>query len=208
MISQARIRLAVFASGEGSNLRNIYQRIHDGELKHAELALVVSNNSHSGALDLARLTGLPWRHLSQRTHDDPARAMLDALAEFRIDLIVLAGYMKLMPPQVVAAYEGRILNIHPALLPEFGGSEMFGPKVHESVLAAGRKTSGATVHYVTNGYDEGPIVMQESCEVKSDDTAQTLQDRVQHLEYELYPKAIAQVIEALIEKGFGSTTQS
>ncbi len=204
MISQARIRLAVFASGEGSNLRNIYQRIHDGELKHVELALVVSNNSHSGALDLARLTGLPHRHISSKTHADPAREMLGVLNEFKIDLIVLAGYMKLLPNEVVGAFEGRILNIHPALLPEFGGSQMFGLKVQEAVLASGHKTAGATVHYVTANYDEGPIVMQKTCELRADDTPLLLQERVQHLEYELYPKAIAKVAHELIEKGLGT----
>jgi len=200
------VRLAVFASGEGSNLRNIYQRIHDGELKNVELALVVSNNSRSGALEVARAADIPSRHLSTRTHVDLAKAMLDVLAEFRVNLIVLAGYMKLLPNEVVEAYAGRILNIHPALLPEFGGAEMYGLRVHEAVLAAHRKVSGATVHLVTSNFDEGPIVMQQTCEVRDDDTAQSLQDRVQKVEYDLYPKAIAKVAVNMIERGSGTTT--
>jgi phosphoribosylglycinamide formyltransferase-1 len=207
LIPQARIRLAVFASGEGSNLRNIQQRIEAGTLEHVELALVVSNNSRSGALELARQSGIPWRHLSSRTQLNLGEAMLATLAEFRIDLIVLAGYMKLMPTEVVEKFAGRILNIHPALLPDFGGGDMYGLRVHEAVLASGKWLTGATVHQVTNKYDEGPIVMQLICEVRRDDTPLTLQARVQKVEHNLYPKAIEKVATDLIEQGFTSTNK-
>jgi phosphoribosylglycinamide formyltransferase 1 len=170
-------------------------------MKNVELMLVVSNNSRSGALEFARVAGIHSCHLSTRTHVDLAQAMLDVMYQFRIDLIVLAGYMRLLPKEVVEAYAGRILNIHPALLPEFGGAQMYGLRVHEAVIADHRKLSGATVHLVTNSYDEGQIVMQQRCEVREDDTPRSLQERVQQVEYDLYPKAIAKIAAQMIEYG-------
>ena len=190
------IQLAVFASGEGTNLRRIYRQLlgHEDEVK---LALVVSNNSGAGALQFAREHDLGSEHVSAATNANIGARMLELLDEYRIDLIALAGYLKRVPEQVVSAYSGRMLNIHPALLPSFGGTGMYGIRVHEAVLARGCKVSGATVHLVTSEYDEGPIVMQRCCAVHDDDTPATLRHRVQQLEHAMYPEAILNVARAL-----------
>ncbi len=173
---------------------HIHREIISGTISHAELALVVSNNSGAGALEYARANGLRAEHLSAVRYggdqDTFEREFLNALRSENIDLIVLAGYLKKLPDAVVNSFEGRILNVHPALLPSFGGSSMYGLRVHEAVLARGCKVSGATVHFVTQEYDVGPIIMQRCCPVKDDDTPQTLQKRVQTVEHEIYPKAI------------------
>jgi phosphoribosylglycinamide formyltransferase 1 len=185
-------RLAVLASGRGSNLANIHRAILDGKVSNVELALVVSNNSKSGAMEYATANDIRHVHISllKSSSDAPQyeRDFLTALEN--IDIIALAGYMKRLPDVIVERYANRILNVHPALLPMFGGASMYGQHVHDAVLAAGCKVSGATVHLVTNEYDEGAIVMQKCCTVKDDDTAETLAQRVRKLEFELYPQAI------------------
>ena len=118
------------------------------------------------------------------------KAFLDILHERHIEIIALAGYMKKLPDAIVEAYPDRIVNVHPALLPSFGGTSMFGLRVHQAVLARGCKVSGATVHLVTQDYDAGPILLQECCEVYQDDTAEKLQQRVQRIEYEIFPRGI------------------
>jgi phosphoribosylglycinamide formyltransferase-1 len=129
--------------------------------------------------------------------------LVELLKENAIDLIALAGYMKKLPDAVVDAFENKILNVHPALLPSFGGASMYGRRVHEEVLSRGCKVSGATVHLVTKEYDAGPIVMQKCCEVKENDTPETLERRVRKVEYEIYPQAIQLVAEgrAVVENG-------
>jgi phosphoribosylglycinamide formyltransferase-1 len=159
------------------------------------LALVISNNSKSGALEFARRERIKSEHLSIVTAGNDTKVyeeeFLRILRENQIDIIALAGYMKKIPNTVVDAYENRILNVHPALLPSFGGSEMYGPRVHEAVIARGCKVSGATVHFVTNEFDAGPIVMQSCCPVFDLDTPELLEQRVRAIEFEIYPKAIA-----------------
>lgn len=153
------LRVGVLASHGGSNMR----AVHEASLRPSarfSVALVVSNNSQSGAATYAQEHGIPFRHVSSTTHaDDDERdaAMLDALRSQRIDLVVTAGYMKKIGPRTLTAYAERIINVHPALLPAFGGKGMWGRHVHEAVLAAGEHTSGATVHVVTAGYDEGRV---------------------------------------------------
>ena len=194
-----RVRIAVFASGEGSNLRSIYDQIERGTLRNAELRLVVSNNSRSGALEFAREKGIEWKHISTVTEGDEAGVagkILEVLSAAGIDLIVLAGYMKHLPQSVVEKYRDHILNIHPALLPKFGGKEMFGIRVHEAVLASGESVSGATVHRVTGNYDEGKIVLQRTCPVLPSDTPQDLQKRVLAVEHALLPEAIDLLIHS------------
>jgi phosphoribosylglycinamide formyltransferase-1 len=178
------MRLAVAISGRGSNLAALLTALPAGA--PAEVALVLSNRAATG-LDLARERGIPALVLA-----DPAdgRAWLDPLAAERIDLVVLAGYLKLVPPAVVERYRGCIVNIHPALLPAFGGPGMYGRRVHEAVLAAGEPTSGATVHLVDEVYDRGAVLAQERVPVLPGDTPDTLAARVLEVEHRLLPAVV------------------
>ncbi len=187
------MNIAVFASGRGSNFQAILKAIDDGRLP-ARVTLLVSNNSNAGALELARSQNIPAIHLSQKqysTEDSYGEQLLELMARYGVELIALAGYMKRIPTKVVARFRNRILNIHPALLPAFGGEGMYGIHVHEAVLAAGVKISGATVHIVDEEYDKGPIVMQKAVEVSKDDTPETLAAKVLPVEHEIYPQVLA-----------------
>ena len=182
------------ASGIGTNLAHIHREIVEGRLASVELALIISNNSTSGALEYARKNGIAAEHVSLvRSNNDVAvyeQDFLRALRNADTDLIVLAGYMKKLPDSIIQAYANRILNVHPALLPSFGGDGMYGIRVHEAVLARSCKVSGATVHLVTSDYDAGPIILQKCCPVREDDTAEALQRRVRKIEYEIFSKGI------------------
>jgi phosphoribosylglycinamide formyltransferase-1 len=187
-------RIAILASGQGSNLANIHDQIVQKRLRSAEVVLVISNNSTSGAMQLAKERGIPSLHLSLLRCQGDESVFCDTLAstldEYQVDLIVLAGYMKMLPERIVEMYEDRILNVHPSLLPAFGGNAMYGLKVHEAVIEHGCKVTGATVHFVTSEYDEGPIVAQRCCAVRAEDTPETLQQRVGEIERELLPMVI------------------
>ena len=145
-------------------------------------------------MEFAAANNIPSQHISllKSGNDDAQyeRDFLAALTSHQVDILALAGYMKRLPAVIVQHYSNRILNVHPALLPMFGGAAMYGVYVHEAVLAAGCKVSGATVHLVTDEYDEGAIVLQKCCPVKDDDTAETLARRVRNIEFEIYPQAI------------------
>jgi phosphoribosylglycinamide formyltransferase 1 len=187
------LQLGVFASGKGSNFSAILRAIDDGFL-HADVRIVVSNNPGAGALDTARTRGIPAEAMSSREYDSRSlfvERLTGLLNGHGVDFIALAGYMKKMPAEVVSAYPGRILNIHPALLPSFGGKGMYGHHVHEAVLAHGCKVTGATVHLVDEKYDCGPIVLQQCAPVLDDDTPDTLAARVLEIEHSLYPRALA-----------------
>ena len=174
------LRLGVFASHRGSNMQTVVRAADEGRLD-AEIALVVSNNSQSGALEFARANGLAWRHLSGKTHPevvDLDAAILDALREHGVEVVLLLGYMKLLGPRTVDAYRGRILNIHPALLPRHGGKGMYGLRVHQAVLDAGDAETGVTTHLADEIYDHGDIVAQARVPVEPGDTAETLAERV------------------------------
>ncbi|MFH0919618.1 MAG: phosphoribosylglycinamide formyltransferase [Fibrobacterota bacterium] len=188
--------IAVFASGGGTNLQSLLNRIETGELP-ARIAFVLSNNSKARALERARQYNIPAIHLSTKTHPDPAQYAAELLALLKkhdVSLIALAGYMKQLPPGVVQVFHGRIVNIHPSLLPKFGGAGMFGINVHEAVIAAGEKESGASVHFVTENYDEGPVIMQEKVPVLPGDVPVTLSIRVLEVEHRLYPEAVRRVL--------------
>jgi phosphoribosylglycinamide formyltransferase-1 len=195
------LRLAVFASGQGSNLEAIYEKISTGSLHGVELALVLSNNSNSGALAFAREKHIPALHLSRLTVGSDEKAleqeMLRALSEAKIDIIVLAGYMKKLADGVVQKYRGRIINIHPALLPDFGGAGMYGLHVHAAVIAAKRTVSGASVHIVEGEYDTGKIILQQSCQVFETDTPETLANRVIKIEHQILPQAIQKIADSI-----------
>jgi formyltetrahydrofolate-dependent phosphoribosylglycinamide formyltransferase len=186
----------VFASGGGSNLQALLDRF--AHSANARVALVVSDRRDSGALDRAGRAGIDTVHIpvSGRDPADVARDTLDALERQHIGLIALAGYLRLVPPSVIHAFSGRMLNIHPALLPAFGGSGMYGMRVHEAVLAAGCRVSGATVHHVDERYDEGRIIAQWPVPVLPDDTAETLAARVLRVEHRLYPAVVDALVRA------------
>ena len=198
-----RIRLGCLASGSGTNLQAIIDAAASGEL-HADVAVVISNNSTSGALQRVRKTGIPGFHLSGATHPEAAgldRAILATLQEHKVDVVVLAGYMKMLGPTVLSRYEGRVLNVHPALLPKFGGQGMYGRRVHEAVLASGESVTGATVHVVDAEYDHGPVVAQHEVPVLPNDTAESLSARVLEREHELLVETLQKVATGEIDLG-------
>jgi phosphoribosylglycinamide formyltransferase-1 len=193
MMATDPLRIGVLASGSGTNLQAILDRCQDGTL-NAVVAVVISNNRKAYALERARQAGVEAAHWSEKKAGSPEAfvdGLLDILRLARVDLVVLAGYMKLVPRPVVDAYQGRMLNIHPALLPKFGGKGYYGMRVHEAVLAAGEKESGATVHLVDAEYDRGGVFLQRTVPVLPGDTPESLRDRVLAVEHELFPQAIA-----------------
>ncbi len=187
------LNIAVLGSGRGSNFQTILAAIQQGRIPNARIAVVISNNSGAGILEIARNNSLPAVHLSHRqfpTEDEFVDALLSLLRVHGVDFIVLAGYMKRIHPRVIEAYRRRIINIHPALLPRHGGAGMYGHHVHEAVIAAGDRISGATVHFVDEEYDHGSIVLQKTVSVTRDDTPETLAAKVLDIEHEIYPEAI------------------
>ncbi len=197
------IRVAVFASGRGSNFRALHEYLIAEKNSPAQVVLCISNNPSPGVFDYAHSVGIPTLRLSPRMFDTPelyADALLTALHQAGIGMIVLAGYMRLLPPIVVQEFRGRILNIHPALLPKFGGKGMFGDNVHNAVLSAAEKETGATVHLVDDEYDTGAIIAQESIPVLPDDTAATLAERVLAVEHRLLPQTVVAVARQLLAR--------
>ena len=187
-----RLNLGFLASHGGSAAKHLVAACHAGTLDATPLALV-SNNSRSPALAWAREAGLQTAHLSSAKHPDPAaldHAILAFLTTAGVDTLVLSGYMRELGPQVLTHYAGRIINIHPSLLPRHGGRGMYGDRVHEAVLAAGDTESGASVHLVTQGIDEGPVLAQTRVPVLPGDTLDTLKARVQAVEGNLMLRAL------------------
>lgn len=191
--------IAIFCSGTGSNFKALWQAIADRKLE-ARIVLCLSNREQCGALDFATRHGIATSRLREASFDSPdafAAAMLAALQEQQTDVVLLAGYMRKVPPAVVNAYSNRMLNIHPALLPKFGGPGMYGLHVHEAVIAAGEKRSGATIHFVSEAYDEGAILLQGTVPVLSGDTPEQLAERVLACEHRLYPDALELLLERI-----------
>ncbi|MEC9487113.1 MAG: phosphoribosylglycinamide formyltransferase [Prosthecochloris sp.] len=191
-----KTKLAVFCSGTGTNFQAIYHAINERDLP-AEFSLCLSNRSECGAMTFAAAKGIPTVHLSEKqydTHEEFASAMLKALGEHDVEYILLAGYLRKVPEAVVEAYNLKILNIHPALLPKFGGKGMYGISVHQAVLEAGEKETGATVHYVDTEYDKGPILLQRAVPVKKGDTPESLAARVLECEHQVYPDALEKLL--------------
>ena len=185
------MRLALFASGGGSNAQAILDAIDSGMLP-AEAVVLITDRPGIGALDRAERAGLPHR-IIQPLHfrgDAFADALNEALEEAGADFIALAGYLKMIPRGVTERFRHRILNIHPSLLPAFGGPGFYGRRVHQAVLDYGCRWTGATVHLVDDQYDSGPVVLQEPVPVEPDDTAESLAARVLRLEHRLYPEAL------------------
>jgi phosphoribosylglycinamide formyltransferase 1 len=181
------VKIGVLASHEGTTLQALLDACASGSVP-ARVALVISNNSGSGALRRAAAADVPALHLSGTAHPDPAEldaAIRDALVAARVDVVFLAGYMKKLGPLVLETFAGRLLNTHPALLPKFGGTGMYGMNVHRAVLAAGERESGPSVHLVDGDYDTGAVVEQRRVAVLPGDTPETLAARVQECEREL-----------------------
>lgn len=196
-------KLAVFVSGGGSDLQSLIDAVDRGYISNARIDAVVSSNENAFALIRAEKHGIHGVVYNKKQFGGDETLMFEALkeylAEMQIDYIILAGYLRIIPPFFVRAFENRIINIHPALIPKFCGDGFYGMKVHEAVIAAGVKESGATVHFVDEGTDTGKIILQEKVPVIDGDTAETLQKRVLELEHRLLPKAVKLLTERKIK---------
>ena len=190
-----KLALGVLASHGGTNLQAIIDSCRSGAID-AEVRVVISNNSRSVALERARRANIPVSHLSGSTHPDPDRldeAIAETLQRHGVQVVALAGYMKMLGTRTLGAYRNRVLNVHPALLPKFGGQGMYGERVHEAVLASGERVSGVSVHLVDEEYDHGPVIAQTEVPVLLGDTPDTLAARVLEREHILYPKTIQRI---------------
>lgn len=184
-------KIAVFASGKGSNAKNLID--YFSEDKNISVALLLSNRADAGALETARKSGVPTVVFSKDDFYNSTKIQ-NKLLEEKIDFIVLAGFLLKIPDNIIKAYENKIINIHPALLPDFGGKGMFGLNVHKAVLQSGKKESGITIHLVNENYDEGRILFQQKCRVMENDTPETLAARVQELEHNCFPTVVEKYI--------------
>ncbi len=184
-------RIAIFASGSGSNAERITTYFEDNE--QVEITLFLTNNAKAGVIDRARRLNIPVVVFNKNLFYESEK-IIQLLQKQQIDLVVLAGFMMLIPKAMVGAFPQKIVNIHPALLPKFGGKGMYGHFVHEAVVAAGDDESGITIHYVNENYDEGAIIFQAKCEVSNIDTADDIALKVQQLEHRYYPEIIKKII--------------
>ncbi|MBO5484792.1 MAG: phosphoribosylglycinamide formyltransferase [Lachnospiraceae bacterium] len=187
-------KIAVCVSGGGTNLQAIMDAVSDGTIQNTEIAVVISNKKDAYALERASKAGIEAEYISPKDFTDReafADAMLDTLEKHEVDLVVLAGYLVIVPKKMIKKYHNRIINIHPSLIPAHCGMGYYGLKVHESVLAAGNKVTGATVHFVDEEADHGPILLQKAVEVLEGDTPEVLQKRVmEQAEWKILPQAI------------------
>ena len=197
------LKMAVMVSGGGTNLQAIMDKIDDGSITNAEISVVISNNPNAYALERAKNHGIEARCISPKQYESRAQfneALLAAIQSYHVDLVVLAGCLVVIPEIMVKAYPNRIINIHPALIPSFCGTGYYGLKVHEAVLARGVKVTGATVHFVDEGTDTGPIILQKAVEVQEGDTPEVLQRRVmEQAEWEIMPQAIDMIANGRIQ---------
>ena len=197
------LRLACLVSGGGTSLQAIIDGIADGTITNTEIAVVISNNKNAYALERARENGIEAVCVSPKDFGDRHafnEALLASIQSYNPDLVVLAGCLVVIPEIMVKAYPNRIINIHPALIPAFCGTGYYGLKVHEGVLARGVKVTGATVHFVDEGTDTGPIILQKAVEVHEDDTPKSLQQRVmEEAEWVIMPQAINLIANDMIK---------
>ncbi|MCX7833079.1 MAG: phosphoribosylglycinamide formyltransferase [Ignavibacteria bacterium] len=196
------LNISIFASGTGSNFEAILKAKKKGLIK-STIALLITNNSQCGAVEIARKNSIDVVHISRKVYPELSEEkyteiFLNVLKTYNIDFIVLAGYMKLLPPSLVDEYENRIINIHPALLPSFGGKGMYGINVHRAVLESGVKVTGITIHFVNKEYDKGRIIFQKCVEIYPDDDEYSLQKRVLKYEHKYYPLIISELEKHLL----------
>ena len=188
------LNIVVLVSGGGTNLQAIMDKIADGTVTNTKIAAVISNNANAYALERAKNAGIPAECISPKQFENRDlfnEALLAGVKKYNPDLVVLAGFLVIIPPALIAAYRNRLINIHPSLIPSFCGTGYYGLKVHEAVLARGNKVTGATVHFVDEGTDTGPILLQKAVYVQQGDTAEVLQKRVMvEAEWEILPQAI------------------
>lgn len=188
------LKIAVCVSGGGTNLQAIMDAIDNGTITNAEISVVISNNKNAYALERAKNKNIPAICISPKDYVDRAtfnEDFLKQLDSYQVDLVVLAGFLVVIPQEMIAKYRNRIINIHPSLIPSFCGTGYYGLKVHEGVLSRGVKVTGATCHFVDEGTDTGPIILQKAVEVKDTDTPEVLQRRVmEQAEWIIMPKAI------------------
>lgn len=198
------LRICVCVSGGGTNLQAVMDAMDSGKITNAQIVRVISNNKGAFALERARSKGIDAIAVSPKDYEDRElfnEAFLKCVEEAKPDLIVLAGFLVVLPTMMIKKYEGRIINIHPSLIPSFCGTGYYGLKVHEAVLARGVKITGATVHFVDEGTDTGPIILQKAVEVLPDDTPKTLQQRVmEQAEWQILPQAINMIANGQIER--------
>ncbi len=203
------LNIAVLVSGGGTNLQALIDARNRSELSGGKLALVVSGRADAFALQRAEKAGIPAEILLRKSfaaQEDYDRSLLEILSRYEIDLVVLAGFMTIISEKVVRHYENRIINVHPALIPSFCGEGFYGLKVHEAALTKGVRVTGATVHFVNEVCDGGPIILQKAVEVLPGDTPETLQRRVmEQAEWKLLPKAVSLFCEGRIEVADGRT---
>tara|TARA_Y100000590_G_scaffold455831_1_gene605198 strand:- start:648 stop:1268 length:621 start_codon:yes stop_codon:yes gene_type:complete len=184
--------IVVFASGSGSNFINIYKCISNDKY-NAKIVLLISNNPNCGAVDYAKKNKIDFKIINKYRIPNSEKMNKEyelVLKYKKTDLILLAGFMKKIPLNIVRLYKNKIMNIHPALLPKFGGKGFFGMKVHETVIDAKEKTSGATVHFVDEFYDQGPIIIQKTINISLDDSPLKLSKKILKIEHEIYPKVV------------------
>ena len=188
------LKIAVLVSGGGTNLQAIRDKIAEGVITNTEIAVVISNNKNAYALERAKQAGIEAVCVSPKDYENREQfnqEFLKTLDSYQVDLVVLAGFLVVIPPAMIQKYENRIINIHPSLIPSFCGTGYYGLKVHEGALARGVKVTGATVHFVDEGTDTGPIILQKAVEVQNGDTPEILQRRVmEQAEWEILPRAI------------------
>lgn len=197
------LRIAVLVSGGGTNLQAIIDKIASGDITDTEIAGVISNNENAYALTRAKEAGIPAMVVSPKNFENREvfnRALLNAVDSLNVDLIVLAGFLVVIPEIMIDAYTNKIINIHPSLIPSFCGTGYYGLKVHEAALSRGVKLVGATVHFVDKGTDTGPIIMQKAVEVKNGDTPEVLQRRVmEQAEWVIMPAAIDKIAHGKVK---------
>ncbi len=188
------LNIVVLVSGGGTNLQAIMDKIADGTVTNTKIAAVISNNANAYALERAESAGIPAECISPKQFENRElfnEALLAGVKKYNPDLVVLAGFLVIIPPALISEYRNRLINIHPSLIPSFCGTGYYGLKVHEAVLARGNKVTGATVHFVDEGTDTGPILLQKAVCVQQGDTAEVLQKRVMvEAEWEILPQAI------------------
>lgn len=190
-------RIGVFISGGGSNLQSIINAIEKGDIS-ADIALVVSSRKGAYGLERAKRCGIPYAVISKNCYQDEhsfSQVILEHLERYEIDIVVLAGYLSILPKEIVERYKNRIVNIHPSLIPAFCGNGFYGEKVHQAVLDYGTKITGATVHFVDEGTDTGPIILQQPVLVLQGDDARSLAERVLRVEHDLLPEALKLLVE-------------
>ena len=191
------LKIAVCVSGGGTNLQAIIDAIESGKITNTEISVVISNNKNAYALERATNHNIEGVCISPKDYENRElfnEAFLNTLDSYQVDLVVLAGFLVVIPPQMIAKYRNRIINVHPSLIPAFCGTGYYGLKVHEAALARGVKVTGATVHYVDEGTDTGPIILQKAVAVLEGDTPEVLQRRVmEEAEWVILPQAINQI---------------